>query len=131
VLYSRHEIVELVQAEAPELRSLLIAIMYFASRGNPNEVTGNRYGLLQIDLSQAREAGFTGLPNELLAPETNVQLGAQLLIKHGLVCFCGRALAPQIPAILQLQAYLEQENARQVAVTFDVTRENNQTRLSE
>jgi len=98
--------VQLVQAEAPEIQSLLIAIMYFASKGDPNVVTGNRYGLLQIDLTQARNNGFTGEANQLLEPEINVQLGAQLLIKLGLVQFAGRDLAPQIPAILQMENFL-------------------------
>jgi hypothetical protein len=109
VLYTRGEIVELVQQEAQELHALLIAIMYFASRGDPNTINGNRYGLLQIDLTQARNAGFRGPPNELLEPETNVKLGAQMIIRFGLVQFLGRDLGAQIPQIVQMERYLATE----------------------
>lgn len=109
MLYTRREIVELVHAIAPDLQSLLIALMWFASHANANLVTLERYGLLQVDLTQARQAGFTGNPNELLQPETNIRIGAQLLNSLGLIQYCGRALANQIPAIVQLANFLESQ----------------------
>lgn len=117
MLHTRGEIVDLVHAEAPELQTLLISIMWFASRGDSNLISNNRYGLLQVDLTQARAAGFTDQPNALLEPEINIRLGAQLLIKHGLVVFCGRELARDIPLILQLEKILSAYSDQQTIET--------------
>lgn len=107
MLYSRADIVELVQAESEELHSILIAIMWFASRGDTNLIDNDRYGLCQVELNQARTIGFTNHPNELLEPHINIRIAAQLIHKYGLLVFLGRNLAAQLPRILQLATYLD------------------------
>ena len=56
------------------------AIILTESSGNPNAKgpTGD-YGLMQITLPTARRLGFTGTPEELFDPETNIRLGVKLL----------------------------------------------------
>jgi hypothetical protein len=102
VLYSRRDIVDLVQLQPEELRPLLIAIIWFFSRGQSSLIENNRYGLLQIDLNQAKSYGFDRDPNSLLEPDLNIQLGSQLLSNLGLVQFAGRTHAHQLPLIIQL-----------------------------
>lgn len=107
MLYTRGEIVDLVRDIAPELDSLLVAIIWFASRCNSNLIDSDRYGLLQVDVKQARTAGFHGDANELLDPATNIRIAAGLIHTRGLIEFCGRALASQLPAILRLESELK------------------------
>ena len=112
MLYSRHDFVELVRTQPKELQSTLIAIIWYASKGNPNEQNGNRYGLLQIDLNQAKLRGYDRQPTWLLDPALNIQFGAQLLSDIGLLEFCGRELAPQLPNIMALAQFLDSEQEK-------------------
>src|SRR5215475_4455817 len=107
MLYSRHDIVELVQAQPKHLQSTLLALIWFASKGSPLEANGNRYGLLQLDLNQLKFHGYQATPHDLLNPATNIELGAKLLDRIGLLELAGRNLAPQLPAIIALANYLE------------------------
>lgn len=107
MIYQRSEIVALVRQQPVELQSTLISIIWFASHSDPNLIEGNRYGLLQIDSEQVKKIGFQGEAIQLLDPELNIKLGAQLLAQVGLVEFCGRALGMEIPRIAQLANYLD------------------------
>jgi hypothetical protein len=104
MIYSRHEIVELIQAQPRELHGVLTALVWFASRGDPNLVSGRRYGLLQVD-----SAKFEGKANELLNPETNIKVGAKLIQEHGLIEFCGWELGRELHRIIGLARYLDGE----------------------
>lgn len=110
MLYSRAELVDLVRDIAPEIAELLIALCWFASHCDVNLISGERYGLLQVDLNQARSIGFQGEPNQLLDPRTNIQLAAKLIHTRGLIQYCGRTLGMQLPAIVRLEAELKQGN---------------------
>ena len=107
MLYTRRELVDLVRELAPDQAELLIALAWFASSANPNLVSADRYGLLQVDYTQARQAGFTGDASTLLDPRTNITVGVQFLTSLGLLQYCGRELASQIPAILKLESFLK------------------------
>lgn len=109
MLYSRSEIVELVRAQPKELQATLISLIWFASKGNPSEQNGDRYGLLQLDTNQLKFHNLPSDPAALLDPDRNIKLGAQLLERIGLVEFAGRNLAPQLPAIISLAAWLDSE----------------------
>lgn len=117
MIYTRRELVDLVRELAPNDAELLIALAWFASSANPNLVSSDRYGLLQVDLNQARQAGFTGDANSLLDPRTNVTVAVQLLTSLGLLQYCGRALACQIPAILKLESFLKKQASISVEST--------------
>jgi soluble lytic murein transglycosylase-like protein len=110
MLYSRHDVVDLVHREAPELQNLLISMIWHLSRGNQNEICDERFGLLQVPLRFAREIGFQGHQNELLDPECNIQIGAQLLNKFGLLQYCGREFAHALHSILNLERYLNEQS---------------------
>lgn len=124
MLYSRHEIVELVHEVCPEMQELIISLMWHASKADPNLVsvngTNERYGLLQIDLTQARAHGFIAQPSELLDPPTNIRIGSELLSRLGLLVFAGRELAPQIPSIMSLEKFLRERRTNQVEITENV-----------
>lgn len=107
MLYTRGELVQLCRDIAPELSELLVALIWFASRCDCNLVDQDRYGLLQVDINQARAIGFSGQPNELLDPKVNIRIASQLIHSLGLIQFCGRALASQLPAILRLESELK------------------------
>lgn len=125
MLYTRGEIVQLCRDIAPDLAELLVALMWFASHAQTTLISGERYGLLQVDLVQARQAGFTGHPTELLKPDVNIQWGAQLLHSLGLIQFCGRTFASQIPAIMQLTDYLQSQGVAKIeAASKSVKQEN-------
>lgn len=111
MLYSRHDIVDLVRQEAPELQSLLISIIWHASQGDPNIVNNERFGLLQIWLTHAKQIGFSGHENQLLDPSTNIKIGAQLISKLGILEFLGRELAPQFHSIMALERFLSDSEA--------------------
>jgi hypothetical protein len=87
-------------------------MIWYFSRAQSSLITNNRYGLLQIDLDQAKTAGFQGNANELLNPELNISLGAELLIKLGIVQFAGRELSHQLPQVLQLADFLDSQSQR-------------------
>lgn len=106
VLYSRHDIVALVNQQPAELRALITACIWYFSRCDSSLIENNRYGLLQIDLAQAKSLGFDSNPNDLLNPETNINLGSQLLSSLGLVQFAGRIHAHQLPLVIQLASFL-------------------------
>lgn len=114
MLYTRGELVQLCRDIAPELDSLLIALIWFASRCDPNLVSTERYGLLQVDINQARASGFSGQPNELLDPKVNIQVAANLIRSRGLIEFCGRALASQLPSILKLESFLKTTDVEKI-----------------
>lgn len=114
MLYSRSDIVELVRQEASELQALLISIIWHASQGDPNIVSNERYGLLQIWLTHARQIGFNDHENALLDPSTNIKLGAQLISKLGILEFLGRELAPQFHAIMALERFLADSEASDI-----------------
>ena len=81
-------------------------MIYLFSRGQSSLIENDRYGLLQIDLNQAKSAGFASDPNQLLEPDINIQLGTQLLSKLGLVQYAGRIFAHQLPHVIQLADFL-------------------------
>lgn len=111
MVYSREDIIELIEAEPSQLHGLLFALSYYASHGDPNLVDSNtnRYGLCQIDLAQARMVGFHDHPIQLLEPAINIRLAAQLLIRYGLIAFLGYQLQPLRYQILQLAKTLTRE----------------------
>lgn len=102
MIFTRHEIVELIRAQPRELHGVLTALVWFASRGDPNLVSGRRFGLLQVNADR-----FAGDQRELLDPATNIKVGAELIREHGLVEFCGRELAPELPRIIGLAKFLD------------------------
>ena len=56
------------------------AVILTESSGDPNaKGPTDDYGLMQITLRTAKRLGFTGTPEELLDPETNIRLGVKLL----------------------------------------------------
>jgi hypothetical protein len=106
MLYSRHDILDLIHAEDPNLHCLLISLIWHLSQGNPNEIVNNRFGLLMVPIIHARQIGFTAHENELLNPATNIQVGAQLISKLGLLEYLGREFVSRLFSITALETYL-------------------------
>lgn len=109
MLYSRSEIVQIIRKQPIDLQNLLISMIWFFSRAQSSLITNNRYGLLQIDLNQAKTAGFEGHANELLNPQLNISLGSKLIQSLGLVQFAGRELSHQLPQVIQLAEFLDSQ----------------------
>lgn len=107
VLYSRSEIHAIINCQPEDLRPLLLSLAWLLSRGQTNLIQDNRFGLLQIDLVLAQAHGFNRPPNDLLDPEVNVAVGANLLLQCGLIPFLGRTYAALIPTILQLAEIID------------------------
>ena len=59
--------------------SLLHRVIQRESRYNPGARNGPYYGLMQIHPSTARTMGYTGAPEGLLNPETNLQYAGKYL----------------------------------------------------
>jgi hypothetical protein len=110
MLYSRHDIVDLVHAEDPAMHALLISLIWHLSHGNQSEIANERFGLLQVPLVHARNIGFTDHPNKLLEPETNIRVGAQLIAQLGLLEYLGRDFVGQLFSIRALEEYLTQSS---------------------
>lgn len=61
------------------------AVIQTESSGNPNayraepRINDASYGLMQLLFGTAKKLGYTGEPNGLFDPDTNIRLGAKLL----------------------------------------------------
>ena len=59
---------------------IIRAIIMTESSGDPNAKGPTEdYGLMQMTLPTASRLGFSGTPEELFDPETNIRLGVKLL----------------------------------------------------
>ena len=107
MLLSRADIRDLVNSEPQDMQALLLALIWHATRGNPNVIDGTRYGIALLDLQHAQAMGFTGAPERLLDPSVSIPLASACLRKLGLVQYAGFELAPLLMPILALSREIE------------------------
>ena len=90
------EIIKKTEKKYNIFPGLIQAMVDVESNGRPHVINHNdgnsdqkakglkvkSYGLMQIQVAAARDVGFTGKPNELMVPATNIEYGARYLKKY-------------------------------------------------
>lgn len=109
VLYTRKDLLDLIRKH--HNANLLIALCWYSTGFNPNEITSDRYGIAQVKLEHA-QAFIPGIdPQKLLDPTICIPIASYLLDKLGLVQYAGYELAHCLIAIQGLSQWLEQHDA--------------------
>ena len=105
MLYTRSDIVDLCSELAPGQESLILSCIWHLSRGDPNCIGNQKFGLLQLSLEDARKLGCDS-KSDLFDARTNLELGIKLLNERGLLAFLGREFAGHYRSILELAGFL-------------------------